>query len=97
MPDNNIILTHFQEGDPAPTYSFNPTLYNAVREETIKDIQDQLGISEQNLFQKKANKNQLKSVIYYIPHGVVTGTSILANRAENSCRNGSGRSRGNGL
>lgn len=80
LPDNNIVLTHFQEGDPAPTYSFNPTLYNAVREETIKDIQDQLGISKQNLFQKKANINQLKSVIYYIPLGVVTGTSILANK-----------------
>ncbi|MEC2055641.1 sporulation protein YunB [Peribacillus psychrosaccharolyticus] len=79
LPDNDIVLTHYQTGDPAPSYSFNPKLYNEVREETIKDIQDQLGISNQNPFQKKPNKNQLKSVIYYIPLGVVTRTSILAN------------------
>lgn len=79
LPDNDIVLTHYQEGDPAPSYSFNPKLYNAVRKETIQNIQDQLGISDENPFQKKTNKNQLKSVVYYIPLGVVTRTSILAN------------------
>jgi len=82
LPNDDIVLTHYQEGDPAPSYSFNPKLYNAVRKETIKDIQDQLGISDKNLFQKNAkilDKNQLKSVVYYVPLGVVTRTSIFAN------------------
>lgn len=56
LPDNDIVLTHYQEGDPAPSYSFNPKLYNAVRKETIQDIQNELGISDENPFRKKPIK-----------------------------------------
>ena len=80
--EEDIVLAHYQEGDPAPTYGFNPKLYGAVREQTLKDIQAKLGISEENPFENNVrdlDKDQLKSIVYYVPLGVVTGMSVLAN------------------
>jgi sporulation protein YunB len=81
---DEMVVTDQQNGNKGPTVSFNPKLYNTVRSETIRDIQSKLGISEENPFTNSPitvdpDKEQLKSVIYYIPLGVVTQTSILAN------------------
>ncbi|WP_419882117.1 sporulation protein YunB [Peribacillus sp. B-H-3] len=62
------------------TIRFNPKYYSSIRADTIKDIQKKLGLNEENPFTKSQNtKDQFKSIVYYIPLGVVTGNAILAN------------------
>ncbi|MGG4264613.1 sporulation protein YunB [Peribacillus simplex] len=81
--DMNKIITQNEGGkDSSSSYSFNPAIYSELRANIIKDIQNKLGIDQGNPFKKgssKINDEQYKSVVYYIPLGVVTGNNILSN------------------
>lgn len=64
------------------SYSFNPVIYSELRANITKDIQRKLGIKQGNPFKTgsaKINDEQYKSVVYYIPLGVVTGNNLLSN------------------
>ena len=78
---DKIIVVNKSNNGAAPTYSFNPTIYNSLRSNITKDIQNKLGIKKGNPFNEQAvnAEEQFKSVVYYIPLGVVTGNSILSN------------------
>ncbi|MFJ7745239.1 sporulation protein YunB [Peribacillus sp. NPDC097295] len=77
-----IIITN-KTDDSNPSYSFDPGIYNELRSNITKDIQNNLGIKKGNPFNKKGpaelNEEQYKTVVYYIPLGVVTGNSLLSN------------------
>ncbi|MFJ7639333.1 sporulation protein YunB [Peribacillus sp. NPDC097206] len=77
-----IIVTN-KNDDANPSYSFNPGIYNELRSNITKDIQNNLGIKKGNPFNKKEpaklNDEQYKTVVYYVPLGVVTGNSLLSN------------------
>ncbi|WP_285768253.1 sporulation protein YunB [Peribacillus sp. SI8-4] len=64
------------------SYSFNPVIYSKLRANITNDIQRKLGIKQGNPFKTgsaKINDEQYKSVVYYIPLGVVTGNNLLSN------------------
>ncbi|MFD4816539.1 sporulation protein YunB [Peribacillus butanolivorans] len=82
--DMKEMITTSKGGEGAPSsYSFNPTIYSELRSNITKDIQNKLGIKEGNPFTEigkaKLNDEQYKSVVYYIPLGVVTGNNLLSN------------------
>lgn len=81
--DMNKIITNNEGGkDSSSSYSFNPVIYSELRANITKDIQNKLGIEQGNPFKKgssKINDEQYKSVVYYIPLGVVTGNNLLSN------------------
>jgi sporulation protein YunB len=81
--DMNKIITKNEGGkDSSSSYSFNPVIYSELRNNITKDIQNKLGIDQGNPFKKgssKINDEQYKSVVYYIPLGVVTGNNLLSN------------------
>ncbi|MGE7183866.1 sporulation protein YunB [Peribacillus sp. NPDC006672] len=81
--DMNKIITNNEGGkDSSSSYSFNPVIYSELRNNITKDIQNKLGIDQGNPFKKgssKINDEQYKSVVYYIPLGVVTGNNLLSN------------------
>lgn len=77
---HKLIVRH--EGDP-PTFSFDPKEYTRILSVTTKDIEKRLGIStekhdsERNINQIQSN--QIESIVYYIPLGVATRNTLLAN------------------
>ena len=75
--DMKKIITNNKGGkDSSSSYSFNPVIYSELRANITKDIQNKLGIKQGNPFKTgsaKLNDEQYKSVVYYIPLGVVTG------------------------
>lgn len=81
--DMEKIIISNKNDDSNPSYSFNPGIYNELRSSITKDIQNNLGIKKGNPFNKKGtaelSDEQYKTVVYYIPLGVVTGNSLLAN------------------
>ncbi|MDF9759031.1 sporulation protein YunB [Peribacillus simplex] len=81
--DMNKIITNNEGGkDSSSSYSFNPVIYSELRANITKDIQNKLGIEQGNPFKKgssKINDEQYKSVVYFIPLGVVTGNNLLSN------------------
>ena len=75
---NKLIVRH--EGDPA-IISFDPKEYNRILTMTTKNIENRLGIShstEEEDFNLLRNE-QLEDIVYNIPLGVATGTTLLAN------------------
>ncbi|MGE6378647.1 sporulation protein YunB [Peribacillus muralis] len=81
--DMKKIITNNEAGKgTSSSYSFNPAVYSELRANITNDIQDKLGIKQGNPFKKgstKINDEQYKSVVYYIPLGVVTGNNLLSN------------------
>ena len=81
--DMNKIITNNKGGKgSSSSYSFNPVIYSELRANITKDIQKKLGIKQGNPFKTgsaKINDEQYKSVVYYIPFGVVTGNNLLSN------------------
>lgn len=79
---NKIITNNEGSKDSSSSYSFNPVIYSELRASITKDIQKKLGIKKGNPFKTgsaKINDEQYKSVVYYIPLGVVTGNNLLSN------------------
>ncbi|WP_026694950.1 sporulation protein YunB [Peribacillus kribbensis] len=78
----DLIIVHYKNEDSTPAISFNPKVYNRIRSSTTKDIQSKLGINEDQQFYKTnsdVDTDNFKSLVYYIPLGVVTHNSLLAN------------------
>ena len=79
---NDLIVENKREG-LEPTYSFNQKIYNTALTETTKDIERRLGIvHNESLSNRNINDirdDQLQSIVYKIPLGVVTGLSLLSN------------------
>ncbi|WP_141431729.1 sporulation protein YunB [Bacillus sp. 03113] len=78
-----LIVFHKREDGFPPTYSFNPNEYNRIMSITTKDIEKRLGIVHSDEIVNRNLNNiedaQLGSVIYYIPLGVATKNTLLAN------------------
>ncbi|AOH56967.1 sporulation protein YunB [Peribacillus muralis] len=77
-----IITNNKGSEGTSSSYSFNPAVYSELRANITNDIQDKLGIKQGNPFKTgstKINDEQYKSVVYYIPLGVVTGNNLLSN------------------
>lgn len=75
-----LIVIH--EGEPR-TYSFDPQVYTKLLSVTTKDIEKRLGIkhggdpTSRNI--NDIESAQMQSIVYYIPLGVATRNSLLAN------------------
>ncbi|MFB6465214.1 sporulation protein YunB [Cytobacillus sp. Hz8] len=81
MDINDLIVFHNIDKDHL-TYSTNSKLYSQFITKTTKDIQEKLGNKEQHLYstEKSGTKDkEFESIVYYIPIGVVTRNSLLAN------------------
>ncbi|WP_110926458.1 sporulation protein YunB [Bacillus massiliglaciei] len=78
----DLILLQKNGEDGPTTWSFDSKVYNTFLLETTKDIEKRLNISQKESPSSNFNDvmdEEMQSIVYDIPLGVVTGNSLLSN------------------